>query len=75
METKFGESIPWQMWVGLEKMLKLVSFRLETQADTTLPAWQKGSLGISLKEMARTGQARTSSVFQTTRCVKFRLHM
>jgi hypothetical protein len=36
METKFGESIPWQMCVGLEKMLKLVFFRVETQADTTL---------------------------------------
>jgi hypothetical protein len=53
--------------IGLQKMMKLVSHRLETQADTTLHVSeycsQHGRRDHRLREMARTGQAGTGSVY------------
>jgi hypothetical protein len=43
---------------GLRKMLKLVSLRLETQADRTLHVCELCSQHVQ-KEMVRTGQAST----------------
>lgn len=67
------------MWVGLEKMLKLGSFRMETHADRTLHVReccrQHGRRAHLESQSEGTGQARTSSVFQTTRCVKFHFHL
>jgi hypothetical protein len=58
--------------IGLQKMLKSVSFHPETQADMTLhvrhvAASIAGGVAV-MAETARTGKEGTWRVFQSTKC-------
>jgi hypothetical protein len=57
--------------IGSQKMLKLVSFYPETQADPTLHVAASVASGIvAIAEMALTGQVSAWSVLQAVQCCK-----